>query len=198
MAVPVYQSFDGILSDNTTYKLMENITLSNGFTLAPNNTGIGIVWDRNGFTVTTTITLTPWLGLFPCPVDVWNMGVVSTGTTATGAGWFFQTGVGGTATYVYSTGAIGDAGGGIFGANSTGTAANSYSTGAIGVSAGGVFGLGSSGTAINSFSTGGVGDSGGGIFGANSTGTAINSYVVGDLSANAGDRKSTRLNSSHT
>jgi len=186
MAVPVYQTFGGVLTDNTTYMLMENITLTTGFTLTPGSIGVGIVWDRNGFTVTTTTTLTPWLGLFPCPVDVWNMGVVSTGTTATGAGWFFQTGVGGTATYVYSTGPIGTGGGGVFGANSTGTATNSYSTGAIGASAGGIFGPSSSGTAINSFATGGVADSGGGIFGASSTGTAINSYVVGDLSANAG------------
>jgi hypothetical protein len=181
---PVYQSFNGVLSDNTTYTLMENITRTTEFTLALDSTGIGIVWNGNGFTITANNP--GWIGLFPCPVTVSRLGILSNNTTAEGAGWFFQPGISGYATNCYSTGATGNEGGGIFGYQSSGTATTCYSTGTIGDYGGGIFGATSSGTVSNCYTTGAIGANGGGIFGPLSGGSVINSYTTGTIGSNAG------------
>jgi len=62
-SIPVDNTFNGNLVDYTTYSLSENIIRTTEFTLAPGNTGIGIIWIGNGFTV--TVNKARWFGLFP-------------------------------------------------------------------------------------------------------------------------------------
>ena len=181
----VFSNFGGVLYDNTTYIMVESISRSAEFTLAPDNNGTGIIWDGAGFTITATPPLLPWLGVFPCTANVWNLGIVSGDTAAANAGWFFQSGIGGSATNCYSTGTIGDNGGGIFGGGSSGIATNCYSSGIVGIGGGGIFGSGSGGTATNCFSSGNyIGDYGGGIFGSVCSGIATNCYSIGTLGLN--------------
>jgi hypothetical protein len=174
--VIVDNSFNGVLSDNTTYVMTTNITRSTEFTLAPGSSGTGIIWDGNVFTI--TVTKPNWLGLFPAPVNVWNLGILSTDTLNAAAGWFFRSTIGGSAINCYSTGGIAN-GGGIFGSASSGTATNCYSTGATFNGGGGIFGVSGTGTATNCYSTGAIGLASGGIFGAAATGTANNCYSTG-------------------
>ena len=179
-------NFGGVLYDNTTYIMTESIGISQEFTLDPGSSGVGIIWDGAGFTINATKT-SGWLGLFPVAINVWNLGIVSNYTTEVDAGWFFQNGVGGTATNCFSNGGIGNRGGGIFGRNSSGLATNCYSTGDKGMEGGGIFGSGCSGRATNCYSIGSIGDYGGGIFGSISSGTAENSYACGSLGTSSGE-----------
>jgi hypothetical protein len=192
VTVPPYQLTDTsvingfILKNNYSYILAENVSMNSPFSF--DGDGSGITVDGNGFTITAVGT--SWPGLFSKAVTVQNLGVLSAGTTALQAGWFFANGVAGSATNCYSTGAIGPAGGGIFGATSSGTAANCYSLGTIGEGAGGIFGGGSNGSVTNCYSLGLLADGAGGIYGDSSTGNGTNVYVVNggrwsDASANA-------------
>jgi len=203
--VNVDGTFNGVLVDNTTYVMTTNITRTAEFTLDTGSSGTGIIWDGNGRKISATPgPSTPWLGLFPCQVNVWNLGIVSTSTSEIDAGWFFQSGIGGSATNCYSTGESGADGGGIFGFNSSGTATNCYSTGRIGGGGGGICGNGCSGTATNCYSTGDIDVDGGGILGSQSTGSATNCYATGALGlrsggiVGAGSTGSTVVNSGHS
>jgi len=200
--VRVNNTFSGELVDNTTYVMTTNITRTTEFSLAFGNTGTGIIWNGNGFKIFATPS-TSWNGLFPCTVDIWNLGILSTATTKTDAGWFFQPSRNGSATNCYSTGDIGTGGGGIFGGDGVGTATNCYSSGNIGTRGGGIFGGGAVGTAENCYSTGDIGDDGGGILGRGSGGSAINCYTTGALGTGSGEifgpnSTVTVLNSGHS
>ena len=151
MPIAVTQAFitaGTALSNGTAYVLAENVTMTTPFTFEGD--GSGVTFDGSGHTITLPLY---WAGLFSKAVTVSNLGVLSTGSTLIGAGWFFASGVGGTATNCYSTGRINQSGGGIFGNRSNGTATDCYSTGEIDSDAGGIFGYNSRGSATACYST---------------------------------------------
>ena len=171
------------LMNGKTYRLVADLTMTTPFSFSQGGLGT-ITVEGSGHTITVP---DQWPGLFSQAVTVSNLGVLSTGSTATNAGWFFANGVGGTATNCYSTGSIGLFGGGIFGRRSLGTATNCYSTGSIGSgNGGGIFGCYSQGSAQRCYSTGATDFYGGGIFGSFSNGSATNCYSTGSIGLAAG------------
>jgi len=182
-SVPVFidQTFvnaNTTLVINTSYSMIADVSMNSPFTFEDSETGI--TFDGSGHTVTVVTAPNSWLGLFNKAITVRNLGILSTGTPAGYAGWFFEAIVPGSAINCYSTGAISSNGGGIFGSSSSGgSATNCYSTGAISSYGGGIFGFSSSsGSATNCYSTGTIGLNGGGIYGQSSTGLTTNCYIV--------------------
>jgi len=170
------------LVKGNSYRLVADLTMTDPFTFSPNGSG-PITIEGSGHTITVP---EQWPGLFSQAVTVSNLGVLSEDSTTANAGWFFASGVGGTATNCYSTGTIGQYGGGIFGDQSSGTATNCYSTGFITDGGGGIIGSNSSGTAANCYSMGAISSGGGGIIGSSSSGTATHCYSTGAIDNGAG------------
>jgi len=165
------------------YTLGENITVTQPFEVSDH----GLAFDGSGSKI--TINASTWSGLFNKVTTVRNLGVDGSANSVTlneSAGWFFASGVSGSATNCWSTGSISSQGGGIFGNGGTVTATNCWSTGSIGNLGGGIFANGGNGTATNCWSSGSIGDNGGGIFGANGGGNATNCYSLGDIGSGAG------------
>ena len=186
LPTPINQAFvdaSTALVNETDYVVVADLSMTTPFSFS--GSGADITIDGSGHTVTAP---DGWPGLFSKAVSVSNLGILSSGQTSMYAGWFFQDGIGGTATNCYSTGTINAYGGGIFGQGATGTAINCHSTGEILNAGGGIFGYSTTScSATNCYSTGAISYAGGGIFGNYATsGSATNCDSTGTIGQHGG------------
>jgi hypothetical protein len=204
MEVAINQAFiaaGGQLEEGKIYTITGDLIMTTPFRFNELSAGsiLGgtpITVNGNNHTITVPDSVSSWPGLFGKPVQVNNLGILSTISADPHAGWFFQAAISGLATKCYSTGNINLNGGGIFGSQSRGVAIDCYSTGQIYINGGGIFGAASdSGRAENCYSTGDSNNYGGGIFAgersdvlgnSNVVGTAINCYSRGSIGYRGG------------